>query len=125
MSEVETKQFVMPRPKRGSAVIWYPHGLPSDTSEIGFVVKVYATSIVLQLASGYTKEGVRFIEDPRLKDNVHQRENGAWDFSEETRKLVTFEKRLEDLEARLAKHEACHAEEGQSVKRKGSAPSTI
>lgn len=118
----EKKPFIMPKPLRGSSVIWYPHGLRGDVSEVAFVLKLFAGSIVIQLASGLVKEAVRHVDDPRLQDNEHQRENGAWDYTDDHRTLVDLQSRLAELESRVAKHEQCHEE---APKQKGAKPSTI
>lgn len=102
VAEVEVKPFLMPRPQRGSSLIFYVHGSKGDSPEIGFVTKIGAKAIVLQLASGLVMEGVRHVDDPRLQDGISQRENGAWDFTEDARTLIDLKKRVCDLEAKLS-----------------------
>lgn len=83
-SQEAIQNFVMPEVKQGMPVRWYPHGeIDGRTPEIGFVVKVGGRSIVLRTASGMQRDTVRHIDDPKLKLSVQQRENGAWDYTED------------------------------------------
>ena len=83
-SQEAIQNFVMPTIKQGMPVRWYPHGeIDGRTPEIGFAVKVGGRSIVLRTASGIQRDTVRHIDDPKLKLSVQQRENGAWDYTED------------------------------------------
>ncbi len=79
--------FEMPKPTKGSAVLWYPHGQKSESPETGFILKIGHRNLVVMLGSGVAKETVRHIDDPKLLMGVSQRENGAWDFTDEAKLL--------------------------------------
>jgi len=104
--------FEMPNVKVGQAVRYYLFGQranpPDDSSDrvqIAFVQKVGKSrrNVVVRLATGDVKEQVRHIEDPKLKKNVHQRQNGAWDHTEDQfdteRVLADVKKRLDAIES--------------------------
>lgn len=115
MMVAETKQYIMPKPPRGAPVVWFVHGRKSDSPEVGFVIKVGASSVTVQLASGICREAVRHIDDPRLEMNEFQRENGAWDFTEETRALVDIRARVAELEAEVQALKSGRVGKGKAV----------
>ena len=105
-TQAEIQAFVMPKPARGSSVVWFPGGQRTKEFEVGFVTGVGRSAVQLRLASGYNKESVRHADDPRLLLNEHQRENGAWDFTDSDKIIVSLEKLVHELRDRLAVVEA-------------------
>lgn len=94
-------EYTMPRPCRGQAVTWYAHGTANGPGETGFVMEIGKRNIVLHRASGVCMDGVRHIDDPKLKLSAEQRESGAWDFTDESKRLLASEGRLASLEGEL------------------------
>jgi hypothetical protein len=98
-----TAPFAMPRPYRGQAVIYYPNGIVGEHhGTVGYVTLVGRTSIEL-LAHGMLKETVCHKDDPVVKDNIHVRKSGVWDFSGRD---IEVNDRIAALEAKLAALEA-------------------
>jgi len=97
--------YVMPKPQKGSAVLWYPHASKTDSPEVGFVWKAGHRNIVVQLIAGTVKETVRHIDDPKLQMGTSQRENGAWDFTDKDKADIKRDEKLAALEAKFTELE--------------------
>lgn len=107
VAEIETKtptpeqqaaldSFTMPRPMRGQAVLWWPHGTRQDgLEEIGHVTRLGGRNVRIRLGDGRIMSAVKHVSDPKLKVNESQREDGCWDFTE-------AEKHWRDEAAKLA-----------------------
>jgi hypothetical protein len=94
-----SQPFVMPRPHRGQAVMFYPQGVVNDNSAlIGYVTHVGNVNIELNVG-GMLKDTVHHKDDPRAKENIHVRKAGVWGFSP---KDLEQEARMAELESRLA-----------------------
>ena len=104
MLQEEIDAFVMPRPVCGQSVLWFPTGERAATikPEVGFILRVGTRNIIVRLASGNAMESVRHISDPKLQLSSEQRENGAWDFTEESKLILDLTKRLAAVEKKLA-----------------------
>src|SRR5688572_8889207 len=96
LKRAEIDAFEMPRPCMGQCVAWYPSGTRLN-SEIAFITRVSKKNVELQRASGTYMTAVRHIDDPKLQLNEDQRESGAWDFTEQDKKQLVNEKRIETL----------------------------
>lgn len=97
------EQYQMPKPTIGSAVVFYKYGtkVQSRDPEIGFVLKAHARAIVIRTANGDFKGEVRHLADPKLQLSEEQRENGAWDFTEEYYLIRQLRAELEDVKKLL------------------------
>jgi hypothetical protein len=104
-AELNNEAYVMPQVHRGQAVLFYPNGLVNESqATIGYVTLVGRTSIELN-AHGMLKETVCHVSDPLLKENIHVRKCGAWDFSRADKVL---NQRLEELELKVAALESAN-----------------
>lgn len=92
-------KFVMPRPARGQAIVWYPHGVKDGNSEVAFVLSIGTRNIIISRASGVCEEGVRHIDDPKLSFSADQRESGAWDFTDHDKDLAQLKLDVAELKA--------------------------
>lgn len=108
-NQQEIDAFKPPRAKQGQSVVFYPSGVRnSRTPSLGVVF--YDNGRIVSLmevaADGriLIREGVRHIDDPKLRLNETQRENGAWDFSPADMELRA---RLDDIDAHLKAIEGC------------------
>jgi hypothetical protein len=96
--QVQAPPFTMPKPARGQPILWFPDANRHAIPEVGFVREIGHSSLVIYVG-GVPLDSVRHIDDPRLKQNAHQRENGAWDFPESERDMITLRERVDKLEA--------------------------
>jgi hypothetical protein len=96
-AQEQIDSFKMPVPPRGQSILWYPSGLKSSKAEIGFVLRVGARNIVINLASGLARESVRHVDDPKLQTSVEQREGGAWDFTDDWKEIQALRKDVTEL----------------------------
>ena len=97
---VDAKPYAMPRPLRGSSVLYYVHGTRGSDAEVGFIQRIGASAVVIQLGSGVVVDGVRHVDDPRLAQGSHHRENGAWDYTEDTKVIADLMCRVKALESK-------------------------
>ena len=81
--------FEMPKVKVGTAVIFYPTGRSDSRLTVAFMVRVSRTgrNVMLKTVDGLVYDAVRHVTDPKLDINSDHRENGAWDFTEEYKRL--------------------------------------
>lgn len=98
MSDEQVKRFEMPRPHRGQAVVFYGNGIVSEQQgTIGFVTMVGAASIEIAV-QGLIRDTVCHKDDPAVKDNVHVRKAGCWDFCGRD---LEIDNRLTAIEAKV------------------------
>lgn len=75
--------FAMPKPLKGQSVLWWPHGVRQDGyDEIGYVLRISGRNVRLRLGDGRVVAAVKHCDDPKLKLNESQREDGCWDFTD-------------------------------------------
>lgn len=97
------RNYKMPAPYVGAAVVWYATGAPQrNAAQLAFVRHVGTRNIGLQLPTGTRVDAVRHVSDPKLQLSADQRENGAWDFTEQD---VVMERRLRLLMERIERLE--------------------
>ena len=95
--------FVMPRPHKGQAVLFYPNGVVTKAnSQIAYVAAVSRANIELN-SSGMLKETVCHKDDPVVKENIFARKQGVWDFCERD---LEIDERIQMLELRIAELES-------------------
>lgn len=98
--------FKMPEVRVGSHVLWFQYAVINSKRAIAAtIVKVNPGTVELRLADGRIVDTVRHKDDPKLNLNEHQREGGAWDFTEEFYAEKHFwaetNRRLERIEREL------------------------
>jgi len=102
--------YRMPQPQVGDIVHFYPLGEVSESRvNAAIVTKVRAGSVELHVFGGNGRDGVKHVSDPRLKVNVEQRENGAWDFRPVATSADVMQ-RLDDLTLRVTQLEVAERE---------------
>lgn len=79
-------------------VYWYPDGDRSQDPFGAIVTRVGPQSIALAIFEAdrhtiKTMDGVIHMDDPRL-DNVHQRSQGGWDHTAETKELKAMQAKV-------------------------------
>lgn len=100
LTEKEINNFEMPEIREGAAIKWYPYGTAERNALLGFVTRVKPRSIAVWTINGLRYENVRHVSDPKLKLNRDQREDGAWDYSDEFKLNEEF-KELRELVKKL------------------------
>lgn len=104
---VECGQYIMPTVRTGQAITYYDPSLADARKVIGFVTKINRTRRTISVNlpfSGGNFDLVRHVSDPKLHESPEHRENGAWDYSEESREMM---RRFSDMEKRIADLEEC------------------
>lgn len=101
LSPEEVERWVMPRPARGQQILWYPDADRHKEPEIAFVQTVSHRTLTIQIGR-QSMDQVRHINDPKLKINEFQRQNGAWDFPADKHKVFDLEQRVATLEKQVA-----------------------
>jgi len=124
LSPEQLEAFEMPRPARGEALLWYPHGDRNETPEIGYVREVNRRGITLAV-NGVAFAPVRHIDDPKLLLHSRQRENGAWEFPEDHNTkmqpiVADLRERLSVLERQVAALQEQFAAKAAPAKGKSS-----
>lgn len=109
--------FEMPRCTVGLPILWYRNGVKDRTSvEMAYMLTCGSRTAVIHSSSGRRVDAVRHIDDPKLKLNSDQREQGAWDFTDDYKEFHRWKgdisKKLADLEARLAARSTTGAKRG-------------
>lgn len=82
--------FEMPKVKVGTPVSFHPTGRDEGTHpQLAFVVRISRTgrNIMLRNVNGGINESVRHVDDPKLEINSDHREGGAWDFTDEYKRI--------------------------------------
>ena len=100
------QNFQMPQCTIGVPVLWFPSGRPSrQKAQVAYMIHCGGRTVTLQLATGRRLDAVRHIDDPKLQLNADQREQGAWDFTDEHKAGAAFRQearaRLDAIEAQL------------------------
>lgn len=98
----EINTYLMPKPARGQAVIWFPNADRGNPGEVCFVLKVGHRNIDLRPASGLPRTAVFHVDDPRLRQSDIVREGGAWDFCEKDKADNTLKAEVAELRERVA-----------------------
>jgi len=108
--------FQMPKVEVGTALAFYPAGRPNAHSTVGFLVRISRTgrNVMLKTVDGLVYDAVRHVEDPKLEINSDHRENGAWDFTDEHKRL---EKNRQELVERIERLELALTPRKPSVKK--------
>jgi hypothetical protein len=101
LSPEEVERWVMPRPARGQQVLWFADADRLKEPEIAFVQTVSHRTLTIQIGR-QSMDQVRHLNDPKLKINEFQRQNGAWDFPADNKKVFDLEQRVATLEKQLA-----------------------
>jgi hypothetical protein len=88
--------YVMPRPP--AVVVW--RAAPGGESNYAVVTKYGRHAIALMIFPsdsrvGVPKESVRFIGDPWNKINGISPDSGVWEFTDETKRLMALEAKVE------------------------------
>ena len=86
---VPVEEFKMPPISIGEMVLWYAHGTKKNEPHVAIVTKLGHRSITVSIIplnnrTVTPKEGVRYITDPDAR-MVELEEQGAWDYTEQTR----------------------------------------
>jgi hypothetical protein len=91
------QNYVPPRANQGMQILWYKRGILDRTAvEVAYMLQLGARTAVIVTASGRRLDAVRHIEDPKLMLSADQRENGAWDFTEDFKEAIVFRKAVND-----------------------------
>jgi len=121
----EEPRYAMPRPVPGSRVNWYPSGNLKEP-HLAIVKKVYAEKIECHDTLGGVNPKICFHKDhPDVKAkkyDISDPDSGLWDFIPEevegekwrnrvNETIKNLERRLEDLEAALARSKPAKAEQ--------------
>lgn len=102
----EEQNYSMPQATQGMTVLWFPNGLPNRSSvRVAYMLQCGGRTAVLQVSDGRRLDAVRHITDPKLRLNEDQRENGAWDFTDDYKELIEFRAVMEDRIVRLERRD--------------------
>jgi hypothetical protein len=110
MSETSTvtgnEPFDMPQATAGLPILWYPLGQHDRTNcMVAYMIHCGHRTAVILTSTGQRRDAVRHLSDPKLKLSDDQRENGAWDFTEEYKRVKEMEKtfldRMDLIEQRI------------------------
>jgi hypothetical protein len=109
MSEQATatiENFTMPFATPGMPILWYPRGTYDRTTcSVAYMIHCGHRTAVLLTSTGQRRDAVRHVSDPKLSLSEDQRENGAWDFTDEYKRMKQMEaslmSRLGAIEQRL------------------------
>jgi seryl-tRNA synthetase len=86
---------MMPEVAVGTQVLWYRYGRRrKQDAMVGYIIQAGARTATVFLANGRRMDAVRYIDDPKLDLSADQREQGAWDFTEDYRELQKFMKSI-------------------------------
>lgn len=109
MSSEDIVNFRPPEATVGTQVVWYMHGRKRKVdSLIGYIIHSGSRTATIYLCNGRRVDAVRHVSDPKLSLSPEQREQGAWDFTDEhyemkkfrsevTRKLAELDKQVSRL----------------------------
>lgn len=106
--------FEMPRANPGMQILWYKRGFYDRTSrEVAYMLHCGENTAVIISCTGRRADAIRHIDDPKLQLNPDQRENGAWDFTDDHKEMMAFKRdmleRIGQLEQKLAALESSGA----------------
>lgn len=102
--EQEIINYKMPEIRVGAPVLWFANGSAMKEAILGWVTKLGHRGIRVHLCTGVWYDSVRHMSDPKLKMNQDQRENGAWDYTEDYR----FQEEIKNLQGLVKQTDARH-----------------
>lgn len=111
VEETPVKAYKMPSVKLGQIVNFFVLNRGSGARPIACVVhEVSAETVWLKsLGDKANYDSVRHLSDPKL-ENVNQRDNGGWDYTDDHKELIIDRKilseKLRGLETRLSRLES-------------------
>jgi hypothetical protein len=89
------RDFSMPFATPGMPILWYRRGTFDRTSvEVAYMIHAGSRTAVILSSTGRRLDAVRHISDPKLQLSEEQRENGAWDFTDEYKRAREIEERI-------------------------------
>jgi hypothetical protein len=100
-NETAVANWQMPVVKVSDPIVWMPDYLRPDGARLAWVTRVSHRSIECLIPGDGVLErrfDVLYLDDPRLPRNANLRQNGAWDYSPESKRLAAVEERLAALE---------------------------
>lgn len=121
----EIQNYTMPRAERGMPIIWYPQGVKNRNGKLAFVQKSQLgrnsvdVFVAGQRVSSFS--ACPHVSDPRLKLGVDQRENGAWDYTEEWLRNEEWKKSVDDAIFSVRKDSIAQKSTPQSKAKAGAA----
>lgn len=114
ITQEQVAAFKMPQVLPGTAVFWYKNALKSSDPQIGYVLKCASRSVQLYIPrTNQIMYVCRHVDDPKLRLNSDQREDGAWDFTDEYREIKRFR---EEIGARLEALEQKSGDDYQALR---------
>lgn len=96
------KEFKMPPIEVGRSVVWYADSRPDTEPSAAIVCVAKQNNVDLvvmdrDIINVRPRDGVMHVDDPRVK--IHPDERGAWDYTDEDKRRMAWER---DVESRLA-----------------------
>lgn len=90
--------FRMPKAPPGIQVLWYRNGIRDKTRvEVAYMLNAgERTASIHAMMTGRRIDAVRHVDDPKLLLSNDQRENGAWDFTDDYKSFLDFKQQVED-----------------------------
>lgn len=95
--------FEMPHVRPGATVLYHPQGMRTRHQSVATVIRCNRRGAMVKTAEGHIREAVRHIDDPKLELNADQRENGAWEHTDDYKLLQGLDERLSALEEQFDK----------------------
>lgn len=96
--------YSMPKVDIGDLVVWHIEGEPNCSAQAAIVTAIHPQHLDLTVfvpsGSPILKTSVRHIKDPFLVESKNpraKRENGGWDYSPQTKRLMFLEGMVSDL----------------------------
>lgn len=121
VTEQELANYTMPEIREGAPIRWYRTGTAVRDSILGFVTRVRHRSVSVWLTTGLRYDTVRHLSDPKLKANSDQREQGAWDYTEDYKtqeEIKELQGLVKKLDARrVAAMEKVIDDQGSEIKK--------
>lgn len=96
----EEVAYRMPKVGVGMPVKIFPNGKPDETPAMAFVVKCGDRSVAAKNMLGQAFGAARHVTDPVLlsRDDAFRKDCGAWDFTDDAKRMVALEERVALLE---------------------------
>ena len=125
---VESKPFVMPRPRVGQFVNWYVQGDKTQPPRLASVISVANMAIecilVADISTVRWKQAARHVDDPFIAETkgqcVADAVLGGWDFTDDQKEQAQYRNQVEDqlrfITDRLASIEVALGKAGADVK---------
>lgn len=94
----KVNSFRMPKAPPGIQVLWYRNGVRDKTRvEVAYMLNAgERTASIHAMMTGRRIDSVRHVDDPKLLLSNDQRENGAWDYTDDYKEFMNFQKQIED-----------------------------